>query len=106
MLENSHCERRGSAFLSKVDAHDQRYDEFVVVVDLKRRNGSLVHAVPLKTEFGSYTLGIYPTQDKLGSYLPNEPMIYTNVRVCAFLSLHPLCFVVSSGWWNDGNISS
>jgi signal transduction histidine kinase len=53
-------------------------------------------AVPLNTEYGRYTLSIYPSQDTQDSYLSNEPMVYTIVVVFAllFTSIVFGCFVL------------
>jgi len=83
---------REATYIGEEDTHDERYEylgQSVDINDFVRRRASVktrpYTMVPLNTEFGSYHLQIYPTQETEEQYLSYKPWVYTSAVLSVFL---------------------
>jgi signal transduction histidine kinase/CheY-like chemotaxis protein len=79
-------------FLGEEDSHDIQYDYLEELADinvyLQSHAGPETRsytAVPLNTEFGKYTLRIYPSRDTEDYFYTNKPWVYTIVVASTFM---------------------
>jgi signal transduction histidine kinase len=81
-----------AAYLGDGDFHDGTYDSLVASTDMsdyddRFRNPALrsYTSVPLNTEFGKYTLRIYPTKETEDLFATDNPWLYTCIVVAVSL---------------------
>ncbi|KAL7565588.1 hypothetical protein ACA910_014300 [Epithemia clementina (nom. ined.)] len=81
-----------ATYLGEEDAHDPHYDYLEVsasINDYVRRDAGprtrSYTTVPLSTEYGKYTLRIYPSRETQQSYETNDSLVYVFVILSLFL---------------------
>ena len=81
-----------ATYLGPGDLHDTKYDHLEVFENVNDRLHDLAsvvrqsyRAVPICTNYGRYTVRVYPTSETVSDYMTNEPIIYSVLVACAFL---------------------
>jgi class 3 adenylate cyclase len=81
-----------ASYVGAGDLHDTKYDHLKVASDMasylatespiKTKSYTVV---PLNSQFNSYSLAIYPSQDNEDDYVNNDPVVLALTIVCVFL---------------------
>jgi class 3 adenylate cyclase len=81
-----------ATYLGAGDLHDTKYDYLKVAGDMEKYLTSRASAksrsytvVPLNTDFNTYTLRIYPSQDTEDEQINNEPAVLAAIIVSVFI---------------------